>query len=318
MGTESEAAQIFNSASNILSGDFPLPSASAAIENFTYIFMDTITNKTVDPNNNLRLTPELSGSLIKTLGKIGVSINLERDTQTTTSGEAGTDILGRRNKDFIDGVQQLTKSMLSLLTAGSELPQFNVDSFALLGGKLTQDELADKTCTTDGGSSVLMPAFALNETNSTFIFYEYLVYTKNPHLDKVNSTKGDSQIFNLYSSNVTDPFEVKNLTDMIEFKYTLFGLTQSMVDKLLCSYYNKTDNNYYTIGIETVSKRILKDGKILIHCKSSHLSEFAMVTDPLIALGSDAEAIFTDNSLDTITEMDKISELNPLESISTL
>ena len=316
--TPEDATNIFNSASNVLSGQIALPVVSTKIEKMTYNFISQYTEggpKVSKPE----MTEELATSLLTTMDKIINSIFLQENKLEKEAGANTTrkEELKVKGVEYIYIMNNFTNYLLGDLAAGTELPPKIGKGFSLRGGKLTPSNLLGKTLgTAKQGTMIILPTIQLpNTTENDLLTYKHLIYTKNPRLHISNKTKGNIQQFNLYKDNSTEELNVENLTQPISITFELFGLSEEQIASVNCSFYNKSLNDYSGQGMQLISKTVQKNGKIIIKCSSSHLSEFAVATD-LYADGSgDAVGLVTNNNLQTMGEMDKITDLDPENSI---
>ena len=310
-----EASQMFNMASNILSNQVPMPLVATKIENYTYYFLDlALSNDTSDEEEKTELTPDLSRSLMLTLGKIGGSLFIQRDNDLQNAGDPSKqsgqsdEELEERSEKYVDNVERLSNKSLSNILPGTELENVDTGSFSLSGGRFTLGGISKKDLDIKGGSKLSMPVWKFDKEN-TLVKYKLLDFKKNPRMNMTNATIGNSQRFSI-SSDDDKIMEISNLLDPLKLQYTFTGLSNDSIEILKCSFYNSTLGKYSVAGVTTLSKTIFENGNVVILCQSNHLSEFAVATDPAMDTSGDTQAIIENSNLETVGDMDKIDEVN--------
>ena len=312
--TAEGAAGIFGTASNVLSNQIPLPTVAEKIENLIYSFLDKLEldESELESESKLELTEELVEGLMNTLGKIGGAMVVEERSESVIKD---SERMKNRSEKYLSNLDKLTSTLISSLPPGTELNK-DVGSFMVKGGKYAVEDISGKELESESsGSKVNMPEWNLGNDSSSIIQYKYLVFNNNPRTNIFNQTIGTTQGFNLYSSKSKDKIIAQNLSHPIIFQFTMIGLTNETLSKLKCSFFNSTLANYSTNGMTTLSKTIRPDGTILIKCQSTHLSEFAVATNPADDFTTDAKSIVDNNNLDAVAEFDNIDQVNVAESI---
>ena len=276
-------------------------------------------NTEEESTNRLELTKDLAGSLMKTLGKIGGSITIQKENDLQNAGDASkqsgdsAEELEKRSDQFITNVEALSSNLVDNLLPGTKLENIEAGSFSVSGGRFTTSGISNKDLETEEGSKLLMPVWDIGDGNS-LIKYKHLVFNKNPRINMTNETIGASQRFTL-STDDNENMEIANLTDPINLRFVLTGLSNTTVEILQCSFYNSTLGRYSVAGITTISKTILPDGNVVISCQSNHLSEYSLATNPAQDTKDDSLTIAENNNIETAAEMDKIDQIDPAGSM---